>query len=154
MTIEKHIVVKEIGKLSYSSISPVYKTKVGFCLDSEGYCGYDVLFNPNVNVEWKYSEISIMDETAIVKKVELEYDFGMIHEFFPEQMIVESPSYWLYRNIGLNSPIPEIVARYVEEQLIFSLHRNPCELSLVHWALRGWLRDRATLPWHNKLKKL
>ena len=152
MIIEKHIIVKEIGSLTYSNVSPVYKKKSGFYLDSEGYCAEDILFNPTVSVSWKYSEISIMEEVAVVKKVELEYDFGMVHEFFPEQIIIKSPDYWEYRNIGLNSPISDIISRYVEDQLIFSMHRNPCELLTVHWALRGWLRDRTTLPWKKQTK--
>jgi hypothetical protein len=154
MNIDKHIVIKEGGTLTYSLISPVYKVKSKYHLDDQGYCGDDIIFNPPLEAKWEYSEISVMEESVIVKKVELEYDFGMNCEFFPEQVIIENPGYWKYRNIDLKSPVVDVVNRYVEDQLIFALHRNPCELDYVHWALRGWLRDRAILPWHNQLVKL
>lgn len=154
MNIDKHIVVKEVGTLTYPSVSPVYKSRGKFHLDEKGYCGYDILIDPPLVVTWKYSEISMLEEKVIVKKVEYSYDFGMSCEFFPEREIAESPDYWKYRDIGTNSPILDIVKRYVEEELMFALHRNPCELKLVHWALRGWLRGRATLPWHNELSKI
>lgn len=154
VTIDKHIVVKEVGTLTYSTLSPVYKEKTMYCLDDRGYCGDDVIFNPPLEIKWKYSEISIMEEVTIVKKIELEYDFGMKYEFFPEQVIIENPDYWKYRDIDLRSPAIDVVNRYVEDQLIFALHRNPCELGHVHWAIRGWLRERAILPWNNQLVKL
>jgi len=154
MNIDKHTIIKEMGTLTYSEVSPVYKEIMKCNFDDKGYCGLDIIFTSPLDIKWKYSEISIMKETTIIKKVELEYDFGMPHEFLPEQMIIESPDYWEYRNIFLTSPIIDIVKRYVEDDLIFALHRNPCELQTVHWALRGWLRDRAILPWHNQLVKL
>ena len=152
MNIDKHIVIKEGGTLTYSEVFPPHKGT--FCLDEKGYSGNDILINPPLEVKWKYSEISIMGEVVIVKKIELEYDFGMKHEFFPEQVIIESPDYWKYRGIDLQSSVIDIVKRYIEDQLIFALHRNPAELDYVHWALRGWLRNRAILPWHNQLVKL
>jgi hypothetical protein len=154
MDINKHIVVKEVGTLTYSEVMPVYKNDGLLRLDVQGYSGYDILFNSPLEVQWKYSEISIVGETTIVKKVEFEYDFGMKWEFFIEREISESPDYWKYRGIYLSSPVIDIVKRYVEEQLMFALHRNPCELDYVHWALRGWLRERAILPWHNQLVKI
>ena len=156
MNIEKHIIVKEVGTLTYSEVSPIYKETSKYHLDGNGYCAHDIIFKFPLEVKWKYSEISIMEEVSIVKKVELEYDFGMPQEFFPEQLIIENPDFWKYRNIDLSSPMIDIVKRYVEEQLIFALYRNPCEFELnpVHWALRGWLRDRAICPWHNQIVKL
>jgi hypothetical protein len=154
MNLDKHIIIKEKGTLMYSNLSPIYKETSKYCLDENGYCGDDILFNPPLGVMWKYSEISFMEEEVMVKKIELEYDFGMSYEFFPEKEIVESPDYWKYRGIDLSSSILDIVKRYVEDQLIYSLHRNPCEMGTIHWALRGWLRDRAILPWHNQLVKL
>lgn len=154
MDIDKHIVVKEIGKLTYSEVTPVYKKRGYLCLDEHGHSGYDILFHPPVEVKWKYSEISIMAEAATVKKIEFEYDFGMKWEFFIDRELAERPDYWRYRGINSQSPVIDVVMRYIEEQLMFALHRNPCELDYVHWALRGWLRDRAILPWHNQLVKL
>ena len=95
-----------------------------------------------------------MAETTTVKKIDLEYDFGMKTEFFIERELAERPDYWRYRKINSSSPVVDVVKRYVEEELMFALHRNPCELEYVHWALRGWLRERAILPWHNQLVKL
>ena len=155
MNIDTHIVIKEIGTLTYSEVSPIYKkSRNTLHLDEKGYCAYDILFNPPVEVKWKYSEISILEETSIVEKVELEYDFGMKDEFFPEQEIIESPGFWKYRDIDLTSPMIEIIKRYVEEQLMFSLLRNPCELKHKDWALKGWLRNRAVFPWHNEERKI
>lgn len=154
MTIDKHIVVKEVGALTYSEISPIYKANSKMWLDDQGYCHEDIVFNHSLEVKWKYLEISIMEEVVIVKKVELEYDFGMPHEFFPEQEIIESPEYWKYRNIDLTSSITDVVKRYVEDQVIFSLRRNPCELKPIHWAVRGWLKERVSFPWHNQLVKI
>jgi hypothetical protein len=149
MNIDKHIVIKEVGELTYAKVSPIYKAKLGYHLDINGYCADDIIFDPPLVIKWKYSEISIMKETTMVKKVDLEYDFGMTHEFFPDQVIIESPDNWKYRGIDLNSPILDMVKRYVEDQLIFALRRNPCELNYIHWALRGWLKERANFPWHN-----
>ena len=154
MNIDKHIVVKGIGTLKYSEVTPIYKKDGLLCLDIEGYSGYDILFHPPVEVKWKYSEISIMAEAATVKKIEFEYDFGMKWEFFIDRELAERPDYWRYRGINSQSPVIDVVMRYIEEQLMFALHRNPCELDYVHWALRGWLRNRAILPWHNQLVKL
>jgi hypothetical protein len=154
MDIDKHIVVKEIGILTYPEVIPVYKHRGYLHLDIHGHSGYDIVFNPPVEVQWKYSEISLLAETVTVKKVEFEYDFGMKCEFSIDHELAEHPDYWKYRGINAQSPVIEVVKRYVEEQLMFALHRNPCELDYVHWALRGWLRNRATLPWHNQLVKL
>jgi len=154
MNIDKHTIIKESGVLTYSEITPIYKNRTGFCLDDRGFCGQDIIFNSPLEIKWKYSEISILDETTIIKKVDLEYDFGMICEFFPYQRILENREYWKYRDVDLDSPILDIIKRYIEDQIIFSLLRNPCELTPVHWALRGWLRDRSTIPWHNQLIKL
>ena len=154
MNIDKHIVVKEIGTLTYSEVTPVYKKDSSLRLDVQGYSGYDILFNPPLEVQWKYSDISIMKETTTVRKIEFEYDFGMKCEFSIDKELAEYPDYWRYRGINSQSPVIDIVKRYVEEQLMFALHRNPCELDYVHWALRGWLRERAILPWHNQLVKL
>ena len=148
MNISKHIIIKEVGTLIYSEVSPSYKEKIGFCLDAAGYCAEDIIFNPPLEVKWRYSEITIVGEVVMVKKVDLEYDFGMKHEFFPWRVIVENPLYWKFRNIDLKSSVIDIVKQYIEDQLIFALHRNPCELDHMHWALRGWLRERAILPWH------
>jgi hypothetical protein len=99
MDIEKHIVVKEIGTLTYPDVTPVYKHRGYLCLDVHGHSGYDIVFNPPVEVQWKYSEISIMAEAATVKKIEFEYDFGMKWEFF---ILVgaENPR---FSNLGMNA---------------------------------------------------
>ena len=106
-------------------------------------------FNPPVVVKWSMYgtfdyENPLREYNEYVKTVFVDYDFGLSDKFKPYSSIKCG---WAYAGITEQTPIEEIVKAFVEYDLChaFFHYEGDPNYSHLHWALRGWLENRATI---------
>lgn len=104
------------------------------------YCGDEIVFDPPINITCYYP----YDDGEGIYGV-VEYDFGM--EVYISLEPKKNFLIWGYRGLSEKSShldILRLTAQFDLEHAFFHPEEDP-NYSHLHWALKGWLKDRATI---------